>query len=80
MCVIHFIYNGSVCFINEFRGDHKKAYDKWLQDQQMRNPYLVDSDPELRREVDNLRRQGLFNIRKDEDWRQNYRRMAYYDE
>ena len=56
MCVIHFIYSGFLCFINEFQGGRKKAYDKWLQDQQMRNPYLIDSDPELRREVDKLQR------------------------
>ena len=30
MCVIHFIYNDSLCFINEFRGGRKKTYDKWL--------------------------------------------------
>ena len=61
MCVTHFIYNSSLCFINEFQGGCKKAYDKWLQDQQMRNPYLIDIDPELRREVDKLLRQGLLN-------------------
>ena len=33
MCVTHFIYSGSLFFINEFRGGRKKAYDKWLQDQ-----------------------------------------------
>ena len=73
MCVTHFIYSGSFCFINEFRGGRKKAYDKWLQDQQMKNPYLIDNDLELRREVDKLRRQGLFYQCKDEDWRQNDR-------
>ena len=56
MCVTHFIYSGSLCFINEFRGGRKKAYNKWLQEQQMRNPYLIDNDPRLRREVDKLRR------------------------
>ena len=30
MCMTHFIYNGSLCFINEFRGGRKTAYDKWL--------------------------------------------------
>ena len=80
MCVTHFIYSGSLCFINEFQGGSKKVYDKWLQGQQIRNPYFIDSDPKLRREVDNLRRQGLLNIRKDEDRQQNDRRMAYYDD
>ena len=30
MCVTHFIYSGSFCFINVFGGGRKKAYDKWL--------------------------------------------------
>ena len=56
MCVTHFIYSGSLCFINEFRGGRKKVYDKWLQDQQLKDPSLIDNDLELRREVDKLRR------------------------
>ena len=80
MCVTHFIYSGSLCFINEFRGGRKKAYDIWLQDQQTKDPTLIDNDPELRREVDKLRRQGLLYQRKDEDWRWNDRRLAYYDD
>ena len=55
MCVTHFIYSGSLCFINEFQRGRKKAYDKWLQDQQFKDPSLIDNDPELRREVDKLR-------------------------
>ena len=80
MCVTHFIYSGSLCFINEFRGGRKKAYDKWLQDQQLKNPYLIDSDLKLRRKVDKLRRQGLLHQRKDEDRRRNDRRLAYYED
>ena len=59
MCVTHFIYSGSLCFINEFREGRKKAYDKWLQDRQTKDPTLIDNDLELRREVDKLRRKGL---------------------
>ena len=75
----HFIYSGSLCFINEFRGGRKMAYDKWLQDQQLQNPYLIDNDPELRREVDKLRRQEIFNQRQEENRRRNDRRIAYLD-
>ena len=46
----------------------------------MWNPYLIDSDPELRREVDKLRRQELLNTRKDKDRRRNNKRMAYFDD
>ena len=80
MCVTHFIYSGSLCFINKFCGGRKKAYDKWLQDQQTKDPSLIDNDPELRREVDKLRRQALLYQHKDEDRRRNDRRLAYYDD
>ena len=79
MCVTHFIYNGSLCFINKFRGGRKKASNKWLQHQQMKNLYPIDSDLELKREVDKLRRQGLLHQRKDEDRRRNNKQMTYYD-
>ena len=80
MCVIHFIYSGSLCFINEFRGGRKKAYENYLQNQQLKDPYLIDKDPELRREVDKLRRHGLLHQRKDEDRRRNDWRLANYDD
>ena len=80
MCITHFIYSGSLCFINKFRGGRKKAYDKWLQDQQTKDPSLIDNDPELKREVDKLRRQALLYQRKDEDRWRNDRRLAYYDD
>ena len=80
MRVTHFIYSGSLCFINKFQGGRKKAYDKWLQDQQLKDPYLIDNDLELRREVDKLRRQGLLHQRKDEDQWRNDGRLAYYDD
>ena len=58
----------------------KKAYDKWLQDQQLKDPSLIDNDPELKQEVDKLRGQGLLYQRKEEDRRRNDRRLAYYDD
>ena len=80
MYVTHFIYSGSLCFINEFQGGRKKAYDNWLQDKQLKNPHLIDNDLELRQEVDKLRRQGLLHQRKNEDRQRNDRRLAYYDD
>ena len=46
----------------------------------MKDPSLIDNDPELRREVDKLSRHGLFYQRKEEDWQRNDRRLAYYDD
>ena len=63
-----------------YQRGRKKAYNNWLQDQQLKDPYLIDNDPELRQEVDKLRRQGLLHQRKDEDRRRNDRRLAYYDD
>ena len=46
----------------------------------MRNPYLIDSDPELLTEVDKLQRQEILNTRRDEDRRLNDRQMVYFDD
>ena len=78
MCMTHFIYSGLLCFINEFKG-RKKAYDNWLTDQKVRNPYLIDNDPELRAEASKLRMKQVIDTRRDEDRQRNDRRMAYYE-
>ena len=46
----------------------------------MKDPSLIENDPELRRKVDKLRRQGLLYQRKEEDRQRNDRRLAYYDD
>ena len=73
---------GICCTIRRWNliGRRRPLQQSRQQDQQLKDPSLIDNDPELRGEVDKLRRQGLLYQRKDEDRRWNDRRLAYYDD
>lgn len=62
MAITHFLHGVHGCFINEFKGTRKIAYDNWLKMQRERDTRMLGDD-NVRRAIDKAKagnhRRGL---------------------